>query len=145
MNRWGRTRGSAATVAHTRGLPWRTACSLRALVPIALLEVLAACGAGSGAPADPQGRGGEEPVLHVYNWADYIGFRTVADFERETGIKVVYDVYDSNQLLETKLLSGDTGYDIVSTDMGFYARQIKAGAYEPLDRASCRTGQTSTP
>ena len=76
----------------------------------------------------------EERVLHVYNWADYIGRATVAEFERTTGIEVVYDVYDSNQLLESKLLAGDTGYDIVSTTTGFYGRQIRAGAYEPLDK-----------
>jgi len=76
----------------------------------------------------------EERVLHVYNWADYIGTATVAEFERTTGIEVVYDVYDSNQLLESKLLAGDTGYDIVSTTTGFYGRQIRAGAYEPLDK-----------
>lgn len=76
----------------------------------------------------------EERVLHVYNWVDYIGKATVAEFERTTGIEVVYDVYDSNQLLESKLLAGDTGYDIVSTTTGFYGRQIRAGAYEPLDK-----------
>jgi putrescine transport system substrate-binding protein len=77
----------------------------------------------------------EEPVLHVYNWADYIGNETVAQFERETGIEVIYDVYDSNELLETKLLAGGAGYDIVSTTTGYYGRQIKAGAYEPLDKS----------
>ena len=76
----------------------------------------------------------EERVLHVYNWSDYIGTATVAEFERATGIEVVYDVYDSNQLLESKLLAGDTGYDIVSTTTGYYGRQIRAGAYEPLDK-----------
>src|SRR5262249_46541612 len=69
------------------------------------------------------------------NWADYIGRDTIKEFERETSIEVVYDVYDSNQVLETKLLSGDTGYDIVSTTTGYYGRQIKAGAYEPLDKS----------
>jgi len=78
---------------------------------------------------------GEERVLHVYNWADYIGSATIAEFEHATGIEVVYDVYDSNQMLESKLLSGDTGYDIVSTTTGYYGRQIRAGAYEPLDRS----------
>jgi putrescine transport system substrate-binding protein len=76
----------------------------------------------------------EEPVLHVYNWADYIGFDTVARFERATGIKVVYDLFDSNETLEGKLLVGDSGYDIVSTTMEHYARQIRSGLYEPLDK-----------
>jgi len=74
-------------------------------------------------------------VLHVYNWADYIGFDTVARFERQTGIKVVYDLFDSNETLEGKLLIGDSGYDIVSTSMDWYGRQIRSGLYEPLDKA----------
>jgi putrescine transport system substrate-binding protein len=77
----------------------------------------------------------EEPVLHVYNWADFIGFDTVARFERATGIKVIYDLFDSNETLEGKLLVGDSGYDIVSTTMDHYARQIRSGLYEPLDKA----------
>jgi putrescine transport system substrate-binding protein len=79
--------------------------------------------------------GAEEKVLHVYNWADYIGFDTIARFERATGIQVVYDLYDSNETLEGKLLIGDSGYDIVSTSMSHYARQIRSGLYEPLDKA----------
>ena len=74
-------------------------------------------------------------MLHVYNWADYIGFDTVARFERTTGIRVVYDLFDSNETLEGKLLVGDSGYDIVSTSMEHYARQIRSGLYEPLDKA----------
>jgi putrescine transport system substrate-binding protein len=76
----------------------------------------------------------EEPVLHGYNWADYIGFDTIARFERATGIKVVYDLFDSNETLEGKLLIGDSGYDIVSTQMAWYGRQIRSGLYEPLDK-----------
>jgi len=77
----------------------------------------------------------EERVLHVYNWADYIGFDTIARFERLTGIRVSYDLFDSNETLESKLMVGDSGYDIVSTSMAYYARQIRAGIYEPLDKA----------
>src|ERR1700732_2107339 len=77
----------------------------------------------------------EEPVLHVYNWADYIGFDTVARFERTTGIMVCYDLFDSNETLEAKLLVGDSGYDIVSTSIAYYGRQIRSGLYEPLDKA----------
>jgi putrescine transport system substrate-binding protein len=79
--------------------------------------------------------GAEEKVLHVYNWADYIGYDTIARFERATGIQVVYDLYDSNETLEGKLLIGDSGYDVVSTSMSHYARQIRSGLYEPLDKA----------
>jgi len=77
----------------------------------------------------------EEPVLHIYNWSDYIGFDTIAQFEKATGIQVVYDLYDSNEVLESKLLIGDSGYDIVSTTTGFYGRQIRSGLYEPLDKS----------
>jgi putrescine transport system substrate-binding protein len=77
----------------------------------------------------------EERVLRVYNWDDYIGHHTIADFERLTGIKVIYDLFDSNQTLEAKLLIGDSGYDIVSTSEEYYARQIRAGLYEPLNKA----------
>src|SRR4051794_41678015 len=80
--------------------------------------------------------GAEEKRLHVYNWSDYIAPDTVANFTRETGIAVTYDVYDSNEVLEAKLLAGHSGYDIVvPSARPFLARQINAGAYRPLDRA----------
>ncbi|WGO97188.1 polyamine ABC transporter substrate-binding protein [Saccharophagus degradans] len=73
--------------------------------------------------------------LHVYNWSDYIGETTVADFEKETGIKVVYDVYDSNEILEAKLLAGRSGYDVVfPTARPFADRQLKAGILQPLQK-----------
>jgi putrescine transport system substrate-binding protein len=90
----------------------------------------AACGGGHSTPP-----GAEEPVLHIYNWADYIGRDTVAEFERRTHIKVIYELYDSNDTLEAKMLAGHSGYDIVSTTTGFYGRQIKAGAYLALDKS----------
>src|SRR5260221_14156820 len=78
----------------------------------------------------------EEPVLHVYNWSDYIALDTIAAFEKETGIAVTYDVYDGNEVLEAKLLAGHSGYDIVVPSASpFMARQILAGAYLPLDKA----------
>ena len=73
-------------------------------------------------------------MLHIYNWDDYIAPDTVAEFERATGIKVVYDLFDSNETLEGKLMVGDSGYDLVSTSMAWYARQIRSGLYEPLDK-----------
>lgn len=78
--------------------------------------------------------GAAQQVLHVYNWSDYIDKSILDDFEKETGIKVVYDVYDSNDILETKLLAGKTGYDIVFPSGNFLARQIKAGIFRPLDK-----------
>ncbi len=77
----------------------------------------------------------DDKVLHVYNWSDYIAPDTVAKFEKETGIKVVYDVFDSNETLEAKLLAGKSGYDIVVPSNNFLAKQIKAGVYQPLDKS----------
>jgi putrescine transport system substrate-binding protein len=112
-----------------------TGTALRAArpgAPLLLAALLALCACHR---APPAGATAEEPVLHVYNWADYIGFDTVARFERTTGIKVVYDLFDSNETLEGKLLIGDSGYDIVSTSMEHYPRQIRSGLYEPLDKS----------
>jgi putrescine transport system substrate-binding protein len=76
------------------------------------------------------------PVLHVYNWSDYIAPGTIANFTKETGIAVTYDVYDSNEVLEAKLLAGHSGYDVVVPSASPYmAREIKAGALLPLDKA----------
>ncbi|VVM86144.1 Putrescine-binding periplasmic protein SpuD [Pseudomonas fluorescens] len=77
----------------------------------------------------------DDKVLHVYNWSDYIAPDTVAKFEKQTGIKVVYDVFDSNETLEAKLLAGKSGYDIVVPSNNFLAKQIKAGVYQELDRS----------
>jgi len=74
-------------------------------------------------------------VLHVYNWSDYIAEDTIANFEKETGIKVVYDVFDSNEVLEAKLLAGSTGFDVVVPSASFLGRQIKAGIFQPLDKS----------
>ncbi|TRX73568.1 polyamine ABC transporter substrate-binding protein [Pseudomonas mangiferae] len=77
----------------------------------------------------------DDKVLHVYNWSDYIAPDTLENFQKETGIKVVYDVYDSNEVLEAKLLAGKSGYDVVVPSNSFLAKQIKAGVYQPLDKA----------
>ncbi|MBS0397098.1 MAG: polyamine ABC transporter substrate-binding protein [Proteobacteria bacterium] len=73
--------------------------------------------------------------LYIYNWADFIGTRTIERFERETGIQVVYDTYDSEDTMEARLLAGGSGYDIVSASSNYFGREIKAGVYEPLDRS----------
>ena len=75
------------------------------------------------------------PSVSVYNWTDYIGDTTLADFQANTGIKVIYDVFDSNETLEGKLLAGRTGYDVVVPSNHFLARQVKAGAFLKLDRS----------
>ncbi|UUQ67337.1 polyamine ABC transporter substrate-binding protein [Pseudomonas fuscovaginae UPB0736] len=77
----------------------------------------------------------DDKVLHVYNWSDYIAPDTIANFEKESGIKVVYDVFDSNETLEAKLLAGKSGYDIVVPSNNFLAKQIKAGVYQTLDKS----------
>lgn len=78
----------------------------------------------------------EEAVLNVYNWSDYIADEVIDAFQSETGIEVVYDVYDSNEVLEAKLLAGHSGYDLVfPTARPFAQRHIKAGIYQPLDRS----------
>ena len=74
--------------------------------------------------------------LHIYNWSDYIAEDTIANFEAETGIKVTYDVYDSNEILETKLFAGRSGYDLVfPTARPFAGRHVAAGIYQPLNKA----------
>jgi putrescine transport system substrate-binding protein len=70
-----------------------------------------------------------------YNWADYIGPNTIADFEAEFGIKVNYDLYDSTEIVEAKLLTGQTGYDVVVHAVRYSARLIPVGIYQPLDKS----------
>ena len=77
----------------------------------------------------------QDKVVHIYNWSDYIAEDTVAKFEAETGIKVVYDVYDSNETLEAKLLAGQSGYDVVVPTSQFLQRQVAAGVYQVLDKS----------
>jgi putrescine transport system substrate-binding protein len=77
----------------------------------------------------------EEKIVNVYNWSDYIDPATLEQFTAETGIKVNYDVFDSNEVLETKLLAGNTGYDVVVPSASFMERQIKAGVFQKLDRS----------
>ncbi len=77
----------------------------------------------------------EEAVVNIYNWSDYIAEDTIAKFEAETGIKVNYDVFDANELVEAKLLTGSSGYDVVVPSASFLERQIQAGLFQPLDKS----------
>jgi len=77
----------------------------------------------------------EEAVLNIYNWADYIGDDTIKNFEHEYGIRVHYDLYDSTEVVEAKLLSGHTGYDIVFHSYRYSSRLIPIGVYLELDRS----------
>ena len=81
----------------------------------------------------PTGAVAEE--VRVYNWSDYIDESLLAKFEEETGIDLIYDVFDSNEVLETKLLAGGSGYDVVVPSGTFLQRQIVAGAFQKLDPA----------
>lgn len=73
--------------------------------------------------------------VRVYNWSDYIDEELLTKFEEETGYELVYDVFDSNEVLETKMLAGGSGYDVVVPTADFLQRQIMAGAFQPLDYA----------
>ena len=77
----------------------------------------------------------EEKRLYIYNWTDFIGPDTIAKFEKLTGIKVTYDVYDSEETMEARLMAGSSGYDVVSASTDFFSREIKAGVYEALDKS----------
>src|SRR6266853_733908 len=95
----------------------------------ALALIAAALAAAADAPAQ------RERFVNVYNWSDYVGPTVLDDFTRETGIRVRYDTFDSNDTLETKLLAGKSGYDVVVPTAYFLERQIKAGVFQKLDRA----------
>jgi putrescine transport system substrate-binding protein len=99
--------------------------------------MLVACGKQEeAAPAAAAGPAmDDEKVLNVYNWSDYIAEDTVKNFEAKYGIKVNYDVFDSNEVVETKLLAGNTGYDLVIPSAQFMERQIKAGVFQKLDKS----------
>lgn len=77
----------------------------------------------------------EEKVVHVYNWVDYIGETTIADFEAETGIKVVYDTYDASETVDAKLLAGKSGYDVVLHAGSFIPKLIQADIFQKVDRS----------
>jgi putrescine transport system substrate-binding protein len=97
---------------------------------LAATAALALLGSGLATRASAQ-----ERVVNVYNWSDYIDESILEDFTKETGIKVVYDVFDSNEILETKLLAGSSGYDVVVPTGIFLSRQIQAGVFQKLDKS----------
>ena len=111
------------------------------LVGLAAMAALAACGKKEeAAPAQeaagaPAAANTEEKVVNVYNWSDYIDPAMLEEFTRQTGIKVNYDVFDNNEVLQTKLLAGNTGYDVVVPSASFLELQIKAGVFQKLDRS----------
>jgi putrescine transport system substrate-binding protein len=107
-------------------------CLCLCAVVAALLAVCTACSqhTAHGATAEAS-----ENVLNVDNWSDYIQPSVITDFEKEYGIHVNYDVFDSNEILETKLLTGHTNYDIVVPSAAFLERQLQADIYQKLDKS----------
>jgi putrescine transport system substrate-binding protein len=100
-----------------------------------ILAVIVAAGSGrTGAPAASAG----DRVVNFYNWSDYIDPAVIDAFTRDTGITVKYDTFDSNDMLETKLLAGSSGYDVVVPTAYFLERQIKAGVFQKLDKSRLR-------
>src|SRR3954452_22718378 len=97
--------------------------------------VLASCGALALAAAFAgQVEAQANKVVNVYNWSDYVDPTVLEDFTKETGIRVRYDTFDSNDTLETKLLAGKSGYDVVVPTAYFMERQIKIGIFQKLDK-----------
>jgi putrescine transport system substrate-binding protein len=119
-----------------------TQCSFRRVPLLVLALGLAACGgrppgqAPSAAQSAASAGSVEEKVVNVYSWLDYIAPDTVSNFEKETGIKVRFDMYDNNEVLETKLLTGHSNYDVVLPTGAFFERQRLAGIYRKLDKSA---------
>jgi putrescine transport system substrate-binding protein len=112
-----------------------------AVLALGFLSLLSACGGGGKPASGGTGAAAESDVeqsgklLNLYIWSDYLAPNTLSDFEKQTGIKVNAAYYDSNETLETKLLAGASGYDIVVPTASFFERQIKAGVYLTLDKS----------
>ena len=85
--------------------------------------------------AAPAAGGDEEKVLNIYNWSDYLAEDTISNFEKETGIKVRYDIFDSNEILHAKLMAKNTGYDIVVPSSNWAKMQIDGGLHQKLDKS----------
>jgi putrescine transport system substrate-binding protein len=103
-----------------------------AILALGCLLTLNACGdrkSASGSAAD------SGKVLNLYIWSDYLAANTLSNFEKQTGIKVNVAYFDTNETLETKLLAGSSGYDIVVPTASYFERQIKAGVYQTLDKS----------
>ncbi|MES2945144.1 MAG: extracellular solute-binding protein [Pseudomonadota bacterium] len=108
-----------------------TACGKKEEAPVAAPAPVAS--APAPAPAPPANT--EEKVLNIYNWPDYVPEGMIAAFEKESGIKVNYDTFETNEALHAKLVAGNTGYDIVVPGTVFAKPQIEGGLLQPLDKA----------
>jgi putrescine transport system substrate-binding protein len=136
MKRTRRNRDGLAIRVRRSGTVWLA-------LPLALL---AACGKqAEDTSADTAAPLATDKAVNVYNWADYIEPSLLEKFTAETGIKVNYDVYDGNEILETKLAAGNSGFDVVVPSASFVERQIKAGLFRKLDRTQIPNWQHLDP
>jgi len=121
---------------------------LRALMCGTVIAMtMVACGKKESAPAPaaPQAAPAEEKVLNLYIWNDYLAEDTIANFEKETGIKVSVSNYGSNEELDSKLAPGNSGYDVVVPSASTYEREIKSGYYQKLDKSAFPNLKTMDP
>src|ERR1700690_1607051 len=110
-----------------------------AILALGMALLVSACGGGNagsgaassdgGAKSPSSGAPGGAKVLNLYIWSDYLAPNTISDFEKQTGIKVHVSYFDTNETLETRLLAGTSGFDIVVPTASYFERQIKAGVY----------------
>ncbi len=96
---------------------------------------LGACGDRKAQPGDASGPATPAKVLNLYIWSNYLAANTLPNFEKQTGIKVHVEYFDTNETLESKLLAGGSGFDLVVPTASYFERQIKAGVYLPLDKS----------
>src|ERR1700687_3227490 len=109
-----------------------------AILTLGCLLTLSACSdrkSWSGAADKARAAADTGKVLNLYIWSDYLAADTLSNFEKQTGIKVHVAYFDTNETLETKLLAGSSGYDVVVPTASYFERQIKAGVYLPLDKS----------
>jgi putrescine transport system substrate-binding protein len=119
-------------------MPLKFSVRRTAILGMVCAVLLCACGgskSGSGSASTTGGSGDSGKVLNLYIWSDYLAPNTLSDFEKQTGIKVHVAYFDTNETLETKLLAGSSGYDIVVPTASYFERQIKAGVYLTLDKS----------
>jgi putrescine transport system substrate-binding protein len=105
-----------------------------AILALGMSLLVSACGGGNPGSGAASSDGGAK-VLNLYIWSDYLAPNTISDFEKQTGIKVHVSYFDTNETLETRLLAGTSGFDIVVPTASYFERQIKAGVYLALDKS----------
>ncbi len=121
---------------ENKGKPLMFSVRRTAILGLGCALLLSACGGGKSGSGTANGAaGGTGKVLNLYIWSDYLAPNTLSDFEKQTGIKVNVAYFDTNETLETKLLAGSSGYDIVVPTASYFERQIKAGVYLTLDKS----------